>query len=676
MTPATNDSEELPVDVVLEKRTSSREQHISVADPESLRNVVQGITKGLDAMSVGVTMTDVVGKIIYVNPTEARLHRRTVDELLGQDVGILAPAGKRKPLSKAQLKQLKSWTRESVNVQKDGTHFPVQLRSDVVTDAAGEPIGIVTTCEDIGELRAAQAALNRSEADYSALVENAKYGICRSSVDGRFLSVNPALVEMLGYETKSELLDVNLANDVYADREEFSELVDSCRDPGLSADLESEWNSKGGERRTVHLSGRAARNEHGEIGSYEFIVEDVTEQRRLEAQLRQAQKLEALGQLTGGISHDFNNILTVIQANLALIAAELPPDAARLREDLGEAQKATRSGADLVKKLLAFGRREKLSRELVDLSQVVKGVSKTLTRLLPEHIEIKVVAAEPVGTVFADPNAVEQILLNLATNARDAMPEGGLLYVETRRAWLNEERHDSFGMGRAGEYACIVVSDTGAGMDHQTQQQLFEPFYTTKPLGEGTGLGMAMIHGLVNQHDGLVHVYSELGHGTTIKVYFPHARYDSVDRASSGYEAVEGSGCEGTETILVVEDEPPIRRVAKRILERKGYSVLLAENGEEGLSKFLEHRSEISLILSDVIMPKLGGVGLHEAIKAEAPTTRFIFMSGHAAHVLRVSGQVDPEVPFVYKPWTDTELLRRVRDCLDRAPKDSAVSGE
>jgi len=629
---------------------------------------VRGLGAGFDALGIGVTVTDVDGRIVFVNEIEAALHSRSVEELVGEDVGILAPAGKRKPLTRSQLKGLKSWKRESENVRKDGKVFPVMLRSDVVLDADGEPIGMVTTCEDIEELRTTKSALRRTEAEYTALVENADYGICRCTVDGRLLSVNRAMVQILGYESKADLLKANLASHVFADAEDFAELLDICSDPGVNADHEAVWVTIDGVKRVVRVSGRAARSPLGEVECFELIAKDVTSRVQLEAQLRQAQKLEALGQLTGGIAHDFNNILTVIQANISLVEVDLPADALDAREELRETKAATRRGAALVKKLLAFSRREELSRELLDLAQLVQGATKTLKRLLPEHIEVKVVTAEPVGTVFADPNAVEQILLNLATNARDAMPEGGLFFVETRRAWLKEEDRPNFGLGRAGEYACIVVSDTGCGMDETTQQRLFEPFYTTKAVGQGTGLGMAMIHGLVKQHNGFVHVYSELGKGTTIKLCFPNARSESTDAASSGHEVDTEEAYEGTETILVVEDDSSVRDVAKRILERRRYTVLLAENGEEGIRQFKEHRSDIALVISDVIMPKLGGPAMYDAIRNFAPDTRFMFMSGHASHVLRVSGNVDPQLPFIYKPWSGIELLKRVRELLDQAP--------
>jgi PAS domain S-box-containing protein len=619
-------------------------------------------------MNVGVTITDVNGSIIYLNEVEAAIHCRSVRELIGQDVGIFAPSGKRKPLAKSQLKQMGRWNRISENVRKDGTVFPVMLRSDVIVDSKGEPIGIVTTCEDSEELKKTTEALQETDTEYAALVESANYGVCRCRADGRLSKVNRAMAEMLGYESQAELRKENIAKNIFSDAAEFSDLLKLCSEPGSSADLEVVWNSRNGEKRTVRVIARAVRTAMGELEAYEFVAADVTSRRRLEGQLRQAQKLEALGQLTGGIAHDFNNILTVIQANIALIAAGLPEDAEEARADLLEVENATRRGAELVSKLLAFSRREDLSRKLVNVAQIVRGATKTLRRLLPENIEVKVIAAESVGNVFADPNAVEQVLLNLATNARDAMPDGGVLYVETRRAWLREEHRPNFGHGHAGEYACIVVSDTGCGMDETTKQKLFEPFYTTKEAGRGTGLGMAMIHGLVKQHNGFVHVYSELDQGTTIKVYFPSARSESTDSASSGHELDSAEAYEGTETILVVEDEAQIRDVAKRILERRGYTVLLAENGEAGVRKFREHSTDIALVISDVIMPKLSGPAMYDAIRNFAPHTRFMFTSGHATHVLRVSGNVDPRVPFIYKPWSGIELLKRVRELLDREP--------
>jgi PAS domain S-box-containing protein len=636
------------------------------AKRNAIEDVLRGLEKGLDTMQLGVTITDVGGRIVYVNDADAKMHNRSVDELMGRDVGILAPAGRRKPLTVQQLRDLSSWKRESVNARKDGSVFPVLLRSDVVTDEAGEPLGLVTTCEDISQLRSAEEALQRSEAEYGALVEHATYGIWRSTADGKFVAVNPALAKILGHGSTDELLAVDFANDVFLDRGGFTSLIDRLREADRIEGLEVEWVTKNGSQITVRLSGRAVPSPEGDPQGFEFIAEDVTERLQVAAQLKQAQKMEALWQLTGGIAHDFNNILTVIQANLGLMAHELPAGSDQLATELGEAQMATLSGTKLIKKLMAFSRTEDLSLEPLDLTQFVGGLSSTLRRLLPENVEIEIHPAELVGAISADRHAIEQILFNLATNARDAMPDGGLIRIETRRAWLDEEHRATYGWGTPGEYACLMVSDTGEGMDDTTKQRLFDPFFTTKPPGQGTGLGMSMIYGLVKQLRGFVHIYSELGEGSTIKLYFPITSEQAPRSETPASDRQKPDEFGGTETILVAEDEAPIRRAAKRVLERSGYTVLTAEDGQEGLEVFRDQRSEIALVLSDVVMPRLGGAELYEAVQAESPATTFVFMSGHAAKHLSMSGRIDPKARFIYKPWTVTELVRRIRDALDQ----------
>ena len=639
----------------------------TLADRTRLEHVLRAIEKGLETMQLGVTITDVDGRIMFTNPVEARIHRRTVDELIGKDVGIYAPEGYRKPLNVEDLKDLRSWKRESLNVRKDGSVFPVLLRSDLVRNESGEPTGVVTTCEDISELRQAEDALRQSEADYSALVEHATYGIYRSSVEGKFLAVNTALITMLGYESRAELMAVDLAEHVYADPEELARVTDQCRESSTVEGIELEWRHKDGSPIAVRLSGRAVSDETGEPERFEFIVEDVTTRRVLENQLRQSQKMEAIGQLTGGVAHDFNNILQVIQGHVDLMAQDLPREAKALRGELRAMQDEARRGAELVKKLMAFSRREELFTESLDLVEVTTQLAGTLRRLLPEHIEIQVHAPETGNTVLADRNAVEQIVVNLATNARDAMPNGGLLRIETRRAWLDEEHRSTYGWGEPGAYVCVTVSDTGVGMDESTKQRVFEPFFTTKPVGEGTGLGMAMIYGLVKQHNGFIHVYSEPEQGTTVRIYFPLAPGET-DLAAEEYVVQEPRG--GTETILVVEDQLHVRNLTKRLLEGVGYEVLVAADGEEGLQIFRAHQSDIALVLSDVILPKLTGPELHRTVRAETGPVRFMFMSGYTGRDLRARVQLDHRMPFIDKPWMATDLLMRVREVLDHEPED------
>ncbi len=522
---------------------------------------------------------------------------------------------------------------------------------------------IIGTGINIAERRRVEDELRRSETKYRELVEHATYGIYRATADGCFQSANPALVEMLGYESEAELLEAEQCQDTYANETERERLIQSCGNMERIVGMEMEWGRKDGRRVTVRLSGRPLTNQRGELDAYQMLAEDVTERRVLEAQLRQAQKMEAIGQLTGGIAHDFNNVLTVILANADLIASGLPRELTQVRADVEDVQTAARRGSTLIRKLLGFSRRERLEVHPTDLTHLLAELSGVLKRVVPESIEIQLIAGEPDATVLADPGAVEQIVLNLATNARDAMPDGGILRIEVTRTWLDEGYRATHPWVEPGEYVCITCSDTGMGMDASTLERVFEPFFTTKPPGEGTGLGMAMIYGLVKQHGGYVHVYSEVEQGTTVNVYFPAA---SAEAGSAVDEVIRLEDLRGRgETILLVEDEDGIRRATKRALEGRGYVVLLAENGEEALDVFRRHEQEIDLIVSDLVMPRLGGRQFYEALKREGKDPRILFTSGYSVDDVKAGTGFLRDVPFLHKPWTLTDLFIRVRQVID-----------
>jgi len=395
-----------------------------------------------------------------------------------------------------------------------------------------------------------------------------------------------------------------------------------------------------------------------------------TNRRALEGQLRQAQKMEAIGQLTGGIAHDFNNLLTIILSNVELVKSDVPVGE-EPGPDLAEIEAAARKGAAMVRKLLAFSRTGQLELGPVELTRLVRDLSEMLRRLLPESIDVGVTAAPDCPPVLADPGAVEQILLNLATNARDAMPHGGALNIVVEPRSLDDQFRDAMGDGRAGLYVCLTVSDTGAGMDATVQERLFEPFFTTKPPGVGTGLGMAMVYGLVRQHGGLVNVDSAPGRGTAVRVYFPAAT--RVVAAPARPRAAPPPGVGGSETILLVEDEAGIRRVAQRALERAGYRVLTAEDGVEALDVVRVHAKEIRLVVSDVVMPRCGGPELHEAVVRAGHSIPFLFMSGYAARDADSAEKLDPDLPVLHKPWSVADLLGRVRQMLDAKQGISAA---
>jgi PAS domain S-box-containing protein len=521
-------------------------------------------------------------------------------------------------------------------------------------------VGVIGVGTDITERCRAEAALRHSEESHRALVQHASYAIYRSSVEGRFLTVNPALVRMLGYESEHQLLAVDLAVDVYADPDERQRILGRFEVDDVAEGVEVTWKRRDGAEILVRLSGRAVRRPGGTIDCFETIAEDVTERRALEEQLRQSQKMEAIGQLTGGIAHDFNNLLTIILANAQLVAKAVPSGQADAHADLRDVMSAALRGRVMVKELLGFARRSRLDLQAVHLGGLIGDLSGFLRRILPADVEIVTSSEGDLPDVRADVHATEQILFNLVTNARDAMPDGGVLRMETSRVHLTEDQREAWGAARAGEHVCLSVGDTGIGMDEETRAHMFEPFFTTKPAGKGTGLGLSTVYGLVKQHGGGIDVDSEPGKGTRFRIYFPVA--DGVAapvRPRAGVAEVRG----GRETILVVEDDDQLRRSVKRILEAAGYQIVTAADGLEALEA-LRQTAGVQLVFSDLVMPRLGGRALYDAARREGHTTPFLFASGYSDSDRATS--LDPSVPLLHKPWTEPDLLGRIREILDR----------
>src|SRR5256884_2283270 len=445
-------------------------------------------------------------------------------------------------------------------------------------------------------------ARRESEASYSALVEQAPLGIYRSTLSGRFVSANAALVRILGYSTPDEVLTLDMARDVYADPDERRRLVehDTYTDK-VYDELEATWKKKDGSRIRVQLSVRASRDKDGRVEFYEAFVRDITTQRQLEAQLAQAQKMEAIGRLAGGVAHDFNNLLTVILSYSDLLLEEIPKDSPH-GEDIGQIRKAAQGASELTRQLLAFSRQQVLEPKVVDLNAAVTGIERLLGRVLREDIQLSCTLAADAGTVRVDPGQFEQVIMNLAVNARDAMPNGGRVTIETANVDLDETYMQARPLAAPGRYVMLAVTDTGTGMDAATQARIFEPFFTTKEVGKGTGLGLATVQGIVQQSGGFIWVYSEPNHGTCFKVYLPR-----VDAPVSEVAAVAGDSIMGTETVLVVEDVEAVRAVTRRMLERYGYRVLEAADGEAAIRLAANSAEHIHLLLTDVVMPNVSG---------------------------------------------------------------------
>ncbi len=603
------------------------------------------------------------GTLLTANPAAAGALGYDPNELAGQPFErLLAPSVRH--FFPQYLERLRSTGRANgvLRVLSKGGDEYLWLYRNVVVDEPSSVPYVLGYAQDVTDLRNTILSERQAASDYRALVEYAGYGIYRATMDGRFLMVNPALVAMLGYESEAELLEVNVATDVYADDEVRELLVEQHRNADSIEEFETRWRRRDDKIITVTLSGRLVRNSQGTLECYEMFAKDVSEQRALEEQLRHAQKMELVGQLTGGMAHDFNNLLTVILANAALIGAALPANAEGTRTDLEELEAAARRGGAMIKRLLSFSRRVQFPPQPVDIGELLQEFVATLRRLLPETIEIAVENDLALPQVQADPGAVEQIVVNLATNARDAMPDGGILRLEARHARLDASHRAQHGWGNPGQYVRLSATDSGTGMDEEVRVKIFEPFFTTKEAGQGTGLGMPMIYGLIKQHGGFVDVESERDKGTTVQVYFPATtQRPALFMPVQSSEELTG----GTETILVVEDEEPVRRAAQRILERFGYRVLLAPDGEEGLQVYQDNLN-VGLVITDVMMPKMNGSQLHRAVREGNPASKFLFISGYNAEELKKTVHMDPAVPFMQKPWTPTEFLIRVREVLDQ----------
>jgi two-component system, cell cycle sensor histidine kinase and response regulator CckA len=541
------------------------------------------------------------------------------------------------------------WLRNIASVTREAPGMPAKLR------------GLMT---DVTERRRAQIALSHSEGKYRTLLEGLPVGIYRSSPDGRLLQANPALAQMLGYPDPQSLLNVP-ADQIYLNAENRREWQARMERDGEVHDFETQARRKDGTAIWLRDSARAGRDEHSNVIHYEGILEDITERKHLEDQLRQSQKMEAVGRLAGGVAHDFNNLLTIISGYSELLIDTLTEND-RARAQVEEIKKAGTRAATLTRQLLAFSRSQVLAPQVLDLNSVVTNVHKMLRRLIGEDIDLVTILGENLWSVRADPGQVEQVIVNLAVNARDAMPQGGKLTLETKNAVLDEAYARSHVTVVPGEYVMLAVSDTGIGMDVMTQAHIFEPFFTTKEKGKGTGLGLATVYGIVKQSGGYIWVYSEPGMGATFKIYLPRVE-TAVAAAGAGKASPQSS--QGHETVLLVEDEPALRAMVRNVLASKGYLVLEARHGEDALVVAEMHRGAIHLLLTDVVMPGMSGRELAEHLSGLHPTMKVLYMSGYTDDAIVHHGVLGSDMAFLQKPFTPESVARKVRDVLDAAPK-------
>jgi two-component system cell cycle sensor histidine kinase/response regulator CckA len=550
-----------------------------------------------------------------------------------------------------------------------GPHSPEQNRTAIFRLALFFFVALLI-CWFNAALRAAQEGLRRSELNFRSLVTNAPYGICRCDSSGKVLDANPAFLAMLGYSVVSELAGRHLGG-LYADTHQWFDLADFLQSSAQFNGLIAEWKRQDETTTVVRVSGRSVSN--GDEGVvFELFAEDVTERRALEQQLRQSQKMEAVGRLAGGIAHDFNNLLMVISGYSEFLLERLGPEPG-LRTPAQEIASAAQRASSLTRQLLAFSRKQMLAPRILDLNGVVTENLKMLTRVIGEDIDLVMTPAVDLGAVRADSGQIEQVIMNLAVNARDAMPTGGKLTIETSNITLDEEYARLHSPVRPGEYVMLVISDTGMGMDTETQSHIFEPFFTTKG-PKGTGLGLSMVYGIVKQSGGYIWVYSDLGKGTTFKIFLP--RFASVgEPATQRFAPVEALPTEpGTETILLVEDEANLRYLARQFLEKQGYRVIEAADGAVAMQIVVAHEGVIHLLLTDVIMPGMNGRELAQRVSEMRPNVKVLYMSGYTENVIGHNGTLDVGVRLLQKPFNLRDLKDKVREVLDASPLSPEVA--
>jgi two-component system, cell cycle sensor histidine kinase and response regulator CckA len=631
---------------------------------DRLRESEREFRATFELAAVGQAQADPsTGRLLRVNRKLCELLGYSEEELLATSFSDLTHPDDRERelglfylLAKGELPELAI---EKRMIRKDGAEVWVRITASLIRDDNGRPLRSVAIGEDVTLRKRAEQALLESHSLLNAVIEGTTDAIFVKDLDGRYRLINSAGARFLGRSVADVLGKDDRA--LFSAETAESVMAHDRRVIASGTSLTSEEIATAAGMTRTYLSTKGAqRDEQGRVIGLIGIARDITELKHLQEQFRQAQKMEAIGRLAGGVAHDFNNLLTVINGNAGLVAQRLR-DEPELSEFLSEIQEAGKRAATLTSQLLAFSRKQVLQPQLVNLNLLVDALWKMLRRLIGEDVELSFDGAPDLGLARVDPGQFEQAVINLAVNARDAMPRGGRLSIETRNVDLDEAYAAQHADVKPARYVCVAVRDSGAGMDAETRARIFEPFFTTKSQGQGTGLGLPMVYGFLKQSGGHVEVDTEQGVGTTMRLYLPRAEGMP---ASTGAARPSKRAAGGEETVLLVEDEISVRNLVARVLRGHGYRVLGAATGEEALSMAAQHTGPIHLLLTDIVMPRMSGRELALALTKLHPTLRVLFMSGYTDETV-LRHLEDPGVAFLQKPFSPVVLAERVRAALD-----------
>jgi len=631
---------------------------------EQLRENQEKLRSVLDSSPDAITVTDLRGVIVDCNhATVELLGAKKRNEIIGKSsFDFFADEDKGKA-----VEEMRETFDQEINrnieyslFRLDGKRVPAELSASVIRDAEGKVTGYVALTKDITERKQNQLKLER----LNAAIEHASESIIVTDPSGIIQYANPAFEKTTGF-SREEAVGQNMSLIKSGEQDEifYNELWATISS-GESWQGRITNKRKDGALYTQETAISSVLDNEGHIINYVGVMRDITEELEREEQYNQAQKMESIGRLAGGVAHDLNNLLTPILGYGEMLQSNLDKDDKRSRFAQEIVQAGTRA-RNLVRQLLAFSRKQTLEYTPVDVNASLERFYKLLRRTIREDIDIRMKADSPVGTIQADIGQIEQVVMNLAVNAQDAMPDGGTLTIETSEVNVDKNYVSTHKEVEPGPYVLLAISDTGEGMDEEIRDHVFEPFYTTKALGKGTGLGLATVYGIIKQHGGHIWVYSEPGQGTTFKIYLPVSNESKAGKEEQ-VKITSQAHLRGTETILLVEDDKKVRTLAQSILKEQGYNVLIAENATEALSLLQDITEPVDLLLTDVVMPGMSGKDLFDHVSKHDPDIKVLYMSGYTDEVISHRGVIDEGINFIQKPFNVKMMAAKVREILDR----------